>query len=222
MRILVVDDDPEIRSLLKRGLAYEGYTVDLAEDGQQALERALQTTPDLVILDVMMPGLDGLEIAKRLRAGGDVPILLLTARGATVDKVAGLDAGADDYLVKPFALEELLARVRAQLRRQEPLVTSTLRFADLEVNTATRQVARGGRLLELTAKEFDLLLLFMRHPRQVLTRDIIYDKVWGYDFGGESTSLDVYIHRLRTKMEASGATPLLHTMRGVGYVLDVR
>jgi two-component system response regulator MprA len=222
MRILVVDDDPEIRSLLKRGLAYEGYTVDLAEDGQQALEKALQTTPDLVILDVMMPGLDGLEVAKRLRAGGDVPILLLTARGATSDKVAGLDAGADDYLVKPFALEELLARVRAQLRRQEPVVTSTLRFADLEVNTATRQVTRGGRLLELTAKEFDLLLLFMRHPRQVLTRDIIYDKVWGYDFGGESTSLDVYIHRLRAKMEASGAIPLLHTMRGVGYVLDLR
>jgi two-component system response regulator MprA len=222
MRILVVDDDPEIRSFLKRGLAYEGYTVDLAEDGQQALEKALQTAPDLVILDVMMPGLNGLEVAKRLRAGGEVPILLLTARGATADKVAGLDSGADDYLVKPFALDELLARVRAQLRRQKPAETVALRFADLEVNTATRQVTRGERLLELTAKEFDLLLLFMRNPRQVLTRDLIYDKVWGYDFGGESASLDVYIHRLRAKTEAGGATPLLHTVRGVGYVLDVR
>ncbi len=222
MRILVVDDDPEIRSFLKRGLAYEGYTVDVAEDGQQALERALQTAPDLVILDVMMPGLSGLEVAKRLRAGGDVPILLLTARGATADKVAGLDAGADDYLVKPFALDELLARVRAQLRRQKPSETPVLRFADLEVNTATRQVTRGARQLELTAKEFDLLLLFMRHPRQVLTRDLIYDKVWGYDFGGESASLDVYIHRLRAKMEANESPPLLHTVRGVGYVLDVR
>ncbi len=147
MRILVVDDDPEIQSFLKRGLAYEGYTVDLAADGHQALEKALQTPPDLVILDVMMPGLDGLEVAKRLRAGGDVPVLLLTARGATADKIAGLDAGADDYLVKPFALDELLARVRAHLRRQTPAETPSLRFAGLEVNTATRQVTRAGRPL---------------------------------------------------------------------------
>jgi two-component system response regulator MprA len=222
MRILVADDDPEIRSFLKRGLAYEGYTVDVADNGQQALEKALQTAPDLVILDVMMPGLNGLEVAKRLRAGGDVPILLLTARGATADKVAGLDAGADDYLVKPFALEELLARVRVQLRHQAPTESATLRFADLEINTTTRQVTRGARSLELTAKEFDLLVLFLRHPRQVLTRDLIYEKVWGYDFGGESASLDVYVHRLRAKLEANESAPLLHTVRGVGYVLDVR
>jgi two-component system response regulator MprA len=222
MRILVVDDHPEIRSFLKRGLAYEGYTVDLAEDGPQALEKALQASPDLVILDVMMPGLNGLELAKRLRAGDNVPILLLTARGATADKVAGLGAGADDYLVKPFALDELLARVRAHLRRQTPAETPSLRLADLEVNMATRQVSRAGRPLELTAKEFDLLELFMRHPRQVLTRDLIYDKVWGCDFGGESKSLEVYIRRLRAKMESDGAIPLLHTVRGVGYVLDVR
>jgi len=222
MRILVVDDDPEIRSFLKRGLAYEGYTVDLAADGEEALQKALQAPPDLVVLDIMMPGLDGLEVARRLRAGGDVAIILLTARGATSDKVAGLDAGADDYLVKPFALDELLARIRAHLRRQKPSQATILRFADLELDPGTRQVRRAGRALELTAKEFDLLELFLRHPRQVLTRDVIYDRVWGYDFGGESKIIEVYIRRLRAKLEAGGAAPLLHTVRGVGYVLDTR
>jgi two-component system response regulator MprA len=217
-----VDDDTEIRALLRRALAYEGYAVDLAEDGQQALEKALANPPDLVILDVMMPGLDGLEVARRLRAGGDLPILLLTARGATADKVAGLDAGADDYLVKPFALDELLARVRAHLRRQAPAEARSLRFADLEADPATRRVTRSGRPVELTAREFDLLALFLRNPRRVLTREIIYDRVWGYDFGGESKIIEVYVRRLRAKLETGGSPSLLHTVRGVGYLLDVR
>lgn len=221
MRILVVDDDVEVRDLLRRALSYEGYTVEVAENGKEALQKALISPPDLVILDIMMPGLDGLEVARRLRAGSDVPILFLTAKGATADKVAGLDAGADDYLVKPFALDELLARVRAHLRRQKPAQTP-LRFADLELDPVTRQVRRADRPIDLTAKEFDLLELFLRHPRQVLTRDIIYERVWGYDFGGESKIIEVYIRRLRTKLEAEGEPPLLHTVRGVGYVLDSR
>jgi two-component system response regulator MprA len=222
MRILVADDDPQIRDFLKRGLAFEGYTVDLAENGQQALDLALASSPDLVILDVLMPGLDGLEVARRLRAGGEVPILLLTARGATTDKVAGLDAGADDYLVKPFALDELLARVRAHLRRQTAGSPAALHFADLEMNVSTHQVRRGSQSVELTAKEFELLAFFMNHPRQVLTREMIYDRVWGYDFGGESKIIEVYIRRLRAKLEAASPVPLLHTVRGVGYVLDQR
>jgi two-component system, OmpR family, response regulator MprA len=222
MRILVADDDPQIRDFLKRGLAYEGYTVDMAEDGQQTLDLALANPPDLAILDVMMPGLDGLEVARRLRAGSEVPILLLTARGATTDKVAGLDAGADDYLVKPFALDELLARVRAHLRRQTAGLPAVLRFADLEMNLSTHQVRRTNQPVELTAKEFELLAFFMNHPRQVLTREMIYDRVWGYDFGGESKIIEVYIRRLRAKLESIGRVPLLHTIRGVGYVLDQR
>ena len=222
MRILVADDDPQIRDFLKRGLSFEGYAVDLAEDGQQALDLALTNPPDLVILDVMMPGLDGLEVARRLRAGGEVPILLLTARGATTDKVAGLDAGADDYLVKPFALDELLARVRAHLRRQTAGSPTALRFADLEMNLSTHQVRRASQLIDLTAKEFEFLEFFLRHPRQVLTRDMIYDRVWGYDFGGESKIIEVYVRRLRAKLESVSPVPLLHTIRGVGYVLDQR
>jgi two-component system response regulator MprA len=219
MRILVVDDDLQILSVLKRGLAFEGYTVDTAENGEKALAIALQTPPDLVILDIMMPGLDGIEVTKRLRQASDVPVLLLTAKGTIPDKVSGLDAGADDYLVKPFSLDELLARVRAQLRRHQPQDAAIVQFADLIVNTATREVQRAGDLIELTTREYELLLFFLRNPRQVLTRDLIYERVWGYDFGGESNIIDVYIRYLREKLERDQRTRLIHTVRGAGYVL---
>ena len=219
MRILIVDDDPEIVSFVKRGLAYEGYTVDTAVDGSEALTKAWEKEPDLVILDIMMPGIDGLEVAKRLRQGGDVPIIMLTAKGTVVDKVTGLESGADDYLVKPFALDELLARVKALLRRRQPKEGETLRFSDLSLNTATREVKRGNQVIELTAQEFALLELFMRHPRQVLKRDTIYERVWGYDFEGESNVIEVYVRYLRSKLEADGKPRLIHTARGVGYVL---
>jgi two-component system response regulator MprA len=221
-RILVIDDELKIADFIRRGLTYEGYVVDVAYDGEGGLARARQAPPDLVVLDVMMPGVDGLEVCRRLRAGeqGDVPILMLTAKDAVPDRVAGLDAGADDYLVKPFAFDELLARIRALLRRRQPRADDqVLRFADVEVNPATRQVRRGERIVSLTAKEFDLLELFMRHPLQVLTRDMIYDHVWGYDFGGESNIIEVYIRYLRSKLEAEGESRLLQTVRGVGYVL---
>ena len=178
MRILVVDDDPQIVSMLKRGLAYEGYTLDTAENGEKALAIARETPPDLVVLDVMMPGLDGIEVTKRLRQGSDTPVLLLTAKGTIPDKVAGLDAGADDYLVKPFAFDELLARVRALLRRRQPHEAAILQFGDLIVNTATREAQRGSSPIELTTREYELLLFFLRNPRQVLTRDMIYERVW--------------------------------------------
>ncbi|OGO44142.1 MAG: DNA-binding response regulator [Chloroflexi bacterium RBG_16_58_8] len=219
MSILVVDDDPEIVSFVKRGLAYEGYTVDTAADGEEALARAREKEPDLVILDIMMPGLDGFEVARRLRQGGDVPIIMLTAKGTVADKVAGLESGADDYLVKPFALDELLARVKARLRRRQPREEETLRFSDLSLNTSTREVKRGIGLIELTTQEFDLLELFLRHPRQVLKRDLIYVKVWGYDYEGESNVIEVYVRYLRSKLESGGLPRLIHTVRGVGYVL---
>ena len=219
MRILVVDDDPEIVSFLRKGLIYEGYTVDTASDGAEALSIAREREPDLVILDIMMPSIDGIEASKRLRQASDVPILMLTAKGTVADRVAGLDSGADDYLVKPFAFEELLARVRALLRRREPAVRQLLRFSDLSLNTATREVKRGSQPIELTAQEFDLLELFMRHPRQVLKRDLIYERVWGYDFDGESNVIEVYIRYLRSKLEAEGRPRLIYTVRGVGYVL---
>ena len=221
-RILVIDDEFKIADFIRRGLTYEGYAVDVAYDGEGGLAQARQAPPDLVVLDVMMPGVDGLEVCRRLRAGeqGDVPILMLTAKDAVPDRVAGLDAGADDYLVKPFAFDELLARIRALLRRRQPRADDqVLRFADVEVNPATRQVRRGERIVSLTAKEFDLLELFMRHPLQVLTRDMIYDHVWGYDFGGESNIIEVYIRYLRSKLEAEGESRILQTVRGVGYVL---
>lgn len=217
-RILVVDDDPEILSLLRRGLTYEGYAVEEAQDGREALVKARERPPDLVILDVMMPGLDGLEVCQRLRQANDVPILMLSAKRTVADRVAGLDRGADDYLAKPFAFDELLARVRALLRRRKP-EGEALRFADLTLEPPTRQVTRGQRPLELTTKEFDLLELFMRHPRQVLRRELIFERVWGYDFGGESNVIDVYVRYLRAKLQAGGGPPLLHTVRGVGYVL---
>jgi two-component system response regulator MprA len=219
MRILVVDDDPEIVSFLKRGLIYEGYGVDTASDGIEALAKAREIEPGLVILDIMMPGIDGVEVSKRLRQASDVPILMLTAKGTVADRVTGLDSGADDYLVKPFAFDELIARVRALLRRHQPKEGEVLRFSDISLDTATREVRRGNEGIELTTQEFDLLELFIRHPRQVLNRDRIYERVWGYDFGGESNLIEVYVSYLRSKLEASGRTRLIHTVRGVGYVL---
>ena len=219
MRILVVDDDPEIASFLKRGLIYEGYTVDTASDGTEALAKAREREPDLVILDIMMPGIDGIEVSTRLRQASNIAILMLTAKGTVADRIAGLDSGADDYLVKPFAFDELLARVRALLRRRQPEGREVLRFSDLSLDTATREVRRGNTIIGLTAQEFDFLELFMRHPRQVLKRDMIYERVWGYDFGGESNVIEVYVRYLRSKLETSGRPRLIHTVRGVGYVL---
>lgn len=219
MRILVVDDDPGIVGFLKRGLIYEGYTVEIANDGTEALAKAREREPDLVIMDIMMPGIDGIEVSQRLRRASDVPILMLTAKGTVADRVAGLDSGADDYLVKPFAFDELLARVRALLRRRQPKEGEVLRFSDLSLDTAAREVRRGNNIIALTAQEFDFLELFMRHPRQVLKRDMIYERVWGYDFGGESNVIEVYVRYLRSKLETDGRPRLIHTVRGVGYVL---
>ena len=217
MRILVVDDEPEVVSFLQRGLIYEGYTVDTAYDGQTALAIARDQPPDLVILDVMLPDIDGLEVCRRLRAASpDLPILMLTAKDAVPDRVAGLDAGADDYLVKPFAFDELMARIRALLRRAQPQQQTVLRFADLTLDTGLREAKRGGRTIKLTPKEYELLELFMRHPRQVLSRELIFDRVWGYDFSGESNVIEVYVRYLRRKL---GKPNLIQTVREVGYVL---
>ena len=220
MRILVVDDDRAVRESLRRALALEGYEIDLAEDGAEALRAVAVAAPDAVVLDVLMPEVDGLAVCRKLReAGNRVPVLMLTARDAVGDRVAGLDAGADDYLVKPFALEELLARVRALLRRMDTPTDGVLRFADLELDPATRDVRRSDRPIELTRTEFSLLELFLRNPRQVLTRSLIFERVWGYDFGLTSNSLDVYIGYLRRKTEADGEPRLIQTVRGVGYAL---
>ena len=221
MKILVVDDERAVRESLERALDLEGYEVELAADGEVALERLDGPTPaDAVILDVLMPGIDGLEVCRRLRARRNaVPVLMLTARAEVDSRVAGLDAGADDYLAKPFALAELLARLRALLRRAANDDGSVLRFSDLEVDLGTREVRRGSASIELTRTEFSLLELFLRNPRQVLTRSIIFERVWGYDFGPTSNSLDVYIGYLRRKTEDGGAPRLIHTVRGVGYAL---
>ena len=219
-RILVVEDDRRIRDLLRRGLLFEGYTIDTAEDGETALRVAREMVPDAVILDVMLPKLDGLEVCRRLRSASNVPILMLTARDSVQDRVTGLDVGADDYMVKPFAFDELLARLRALFRRHRMEVAPEVyRYADLELTPRTRQVRRGGDGVELTAKEFDLLELFMRHPGQVLTREVIYEHIWEYDFGGESNIIEVYVRYLRNKLEAGGKSRLLQTVRGVGYAL---
>ncbi len=218
-RILVVEDEERIRQFLKRGLTYENYVVDTAVDGKDGLEKARDNPPDLVLLDIMLPGMDGLEVCRRLRAASDVPILMLTAKEAIEDRVAGLDAGADDYLVKPFSFDELLARVRALLRRAQPSQPQVFRFSDLELDTGTRQGRRGGQTFDLTAKEYELLELFMRNPRQVLTRDVIFDRVWGYDFGGGSNIIEVYVRYLRQKTEIEELPRVIHTVRGVGYVL---
>jgi two-component system response regulator MprA len=223
MAILVVDDDQAVRDALRRALRMQGYDVSLAGDGEEALLklRANPGATDLLIVDILMPRLDGLEMTRRLRAdGSQVPILMLTARDQVADRVAGLEAGADDYLVKPFALEELIARVRALLRRLGSDETATtLTFADLELDTGTREVRRGEEALTLTRTEFALLELFLRNPKQVLTRSVIFDRVWGYDFGYGSNSLDVYISYLRKKTETGGKSRLIHTVRGVGYAL---
>jgi two-component system response regulator MprA len=223
MAILVVDDDQAVRDALRRALRMQGYEVSVASDGEEALlkVRANPNSTDLLIVDILMPRLDGLEMTRRLRAdGSQVPILMLTARDQVADRVAGLEAGADDYLVKPFALEELIARVRALLRRLGADETATtLTFADLELDTGTREVRRGDESLQLTRTEFALLELFLRNPKQVLTRSVIFDRVWGYDFGYGSNSLDVYISYLRKKTEAGGKPRLIHTVRGVGYAL---
>ncbi|HSB89409.1 MAG TPA: response regulator transcription factor [Anaerolineales bacterium] len=218
-RILVIEDEDRILQFLRRGLTYEGYRVDTAADGPTGLALAREAPPDLVILDWMLPGLDGLEVCRRLRAAGDVPILMLTAKEAVADRVQGLDAGADDYLVKPFEFDELLARLRALLRRAHPETTDVLSFSDLRLDTGTHQAFRGERQIDLTAKEYELLELFLRNPRQVLTREVIFDRVWGYDFGGESNIIEVYVRYLRQKTEANGEARLLFTVRGVGYVL---
>lgn len=218
-RILIIEDDEAILRFLRRGLAYEGYTVDTAAEGQTGLAMARDHPPDLVVLDWMLPGLDGLEVCRRLRAGGPVPILMLTAKDSIHNRVQGLDAGADDYMVKPFDLDELLARIRALLRRAQPARPKVLRFSDLSLDTGTRQASRGDRVISLTAKEYELLELFLRHPRQVLTRDTIFDHVWGYDFGGESNIIEVYVRYLRQKLETGSETRLIHTVRGMGYVL---
>ena len=218
-RVLVVDDDAGIAASLRRALLYEGYAVTVAADGDAALQRAQTDQPDLVILDVMLPGIDGIEVCRRLREDDDVPVLMLTARDTTADRVVGLDSGADDYLVKPFAYEELLARVRALLRRKPARSSRQLKFADVLVDTGTREVSRGGRDIDLTPREFDLMQFFLRNPRQVLTRDRILDVVWGYGFGATSNSVDVYVGYLRAKLELGGAPRLIHTVRGVGYAL---
>ena len=226
MRILVVDDDRAVRESLRRSLAFNGYEVDLATDGLDALEKVAARRPDAVVLDVMMPRVGGLETCRRLRADGDdVPILVLTARDSVADRVAGLDAGADDYLVKPFALEELLARLRALLRRSggedgtDGGAAASLAFADLTLDPLTREVTRGDRAIRLTRTEFSLLELFLRHPRQVLDRARILEEVWGYDFPTTANSLEVYVGYLRRKTEAGNEPRLLHTVRGVGYAL---
>ncbi|MBM4413153.1 MAG: response regulator transcription factor [Chloroflexi bacterium] len=219
-RILVVEDEAEIAGYLRRGLSFEGYVVETAADGQAALIAARERPPDVIVLDVMLPKIDGFEVARRIRSASDVPIIMLTARDAVPDRVQGLEVGADDYLVKPFAFEELLARIKAQLRRVQGRSTGNiLRYNNLQMDTAAHETTMNGRRVELTAKEYELLELFMRHPQQVLTRDIIYDRVWGYDFGGESNIIEVYVRYLRQKLESHGESRLIHTVRGVGYIL---
>ncbi|GAA3847426.1 response regulator transcription factor [Streptomyces sp. NPDC003631] len=226
-RILIVDDEPAVREALQRSLAFEGYETEVAVDGADALDKATAYQPDLVVLDIQMPRMDGLTAARRMRgAGTTTPILMLTARDTVGDRVTGLDAGADDYLVKPFELDELFARIRALLRRSSYAAVAVgaqedeaLTFADLRMDLATREVTRGGRPVELTRTEFTLLEMFMAHPRQVLTREQILKAVWGFDFEPSSNSLDVYVMYLRRKTEAGGEPRLVHTVRGVGYVL---
>ncbi|HWZ18551.1 MAG TPA: response regulator transcription factor [Ktedonobacteraceae bacterium] len=218
--VLVVDDDPGTTGMLRRFLAYEGYSVSIAASGDEALTRTLEHPPDLIVLDILLPTLSGLEVTQRLRAAGDqVPILMLTARDSVADRVEGFEMGADDYLVKPFAPEELLVRVKALLRRNQAIRYEVLRYADVELDMGTRLANRGTRKFVLSPTEFDLLALFLRRPRQVLTREIILNCIWGLDFEGSSNVLEVYIGYLRTKLEAEGEPRLIYTVRGIGYVL---
>lgn len=218
-RILIIEDDEEILRVLNRVLTYEGYLVDTALTGKAGLLLASEQRPDLVILDLMLPNIDGLEVCRRLQKLGNQPILILTAKDSLEDQVKGLDSGADDYMVKPFEMDELLARIRALLRRTAADRIKILEFEDLVLNSGTHRATRGDREIVLTAKEYDLLDLFMRHPRMVMSREVIFDKVWDYDFGGESNVLDVYIRYLRQKLEAGGEPRLIYTVRGVGYVM---
>jgi two-component system response regulator MprA len=219
-RILIVEDEPEIASYLRRGLVYQGFAVEVVGDGIAALDAARERPPDLIVLDLMLPGLDGIEVTRRLRAASNVPIIMLTARESVADRVIGLESGADDYVRKPFAFEELIARIHVQLRRrQNQDAPQVLRFGALTLDFAAHELMVNGRRVALTAKEFDLLELFMRHPRQVLTRDVLYDRIWGYNFGGESNVIEVYIRALRQKLEADGTPRLIHTVRGAGYIL---
>jgi len=217
--ILLIEDEQGIADFISQSLAKEGYHVDVVLDGATGLSKARHRPFDLIILDLMLPDIEGLDVCRQLREMSEAPILILTAREAVAHRVAGLDAGADDYLVKPFALEELLARMRALFRRRQPEGAKILGFSDLELDTVSRRVHRGKREIELTSKEYDLLELFLLHPDQVLTREIIYDRIWGYDFGGESNIIEVYIRYLRSKLEEGGEPRLLQTVRGVGYVL---
>jgi two-component system OmpR family response regulator len=218
--ILVVEDEAKLAQFIELELKYEGYRVTVAHDGVEGLAAARESQPDLILLDWMLPGISGLEICRRLRSTGDkVPVILLTAKDEVSDRVAGLDAGADDYVVKPFSVEELLARVRAHLRRNQEEDPDVLKFSDLTLNRNTREVHRGKRLIELTAKEYDLLEYLLSHPRQVLTRDQILERVWGYDFMGDSNIIEVYVRYLRLKLEAHHEKRLVQTVRGVGYVL---
>jgi two-component system, OmpR family, response regulator MprA len=220
VKVLVVDDEPAVRDALRRALTLEGYEVDLAEDGIEGVTAAATRGPDAIVLDLLMPGLDGLEVCRRIRESGDrTPILMLTARDEVQDRVAGLDAGADDYLAKPFALEELNARLRALVRRSFGGDADVLRFGDLSLDTRTREVTRGDRPIDLTRTEFSLLELFLLNPRQVLSRSQIFDRVWGYDFGPSTNALEVYIGYLRRKLEAGGEGRMIQTVRGVGYSL---
>lgn len=220
MRVLIIEDDPAVRSALDRALRMEGHTVLAGADGGAGLDLLASERPDVVILDLGLPDLDGIEVCKRIRArGDDTPILILTARESVPDRVAGLDAGADDYLAKPFALDELLARIRALLRRAATGDEAPLRFGDITMDPATYQVHRGARLIDLTRTEYQLLHLFLLNPRRVLTREVIFDRVWGYDFGPNSNSLDVYIGYLRRKLEEGGEPRVIQTIRAVGYVL---
>lgn len=218
-RVLVVDDDEQITEFLRRALAYTGFAADIADSGEAGLERALVQPPDVVILDILMPGLDGFEVCQRLRAGDDVPILMLTARDETADKVRGLECGADDYVVKPFVVDELVARVRALLRRRAPERPNQAHLADLTADLGTRQVWRGDRPVQLTCREFELLTAFLRQPRHVLTRNQLLEQVWGFDSDADTHVLEVYVRSLREKLEANREPRLIYTLRGAGYVL---
>ena len=219
-RILVIDDDPAVTSVLKRGLSYEGFVVDSAPSGAEGLAIARERYPDLVVLDIMMPGLSGMEVLKRLRAADQqLPILMLTGKDAPADQVAGLAGGADDYVVKPFTFEVLLARVNALLRRRETERPAVLRFADLSLDTGTRRAQRRHRDIDLTSTEYDLLVQFLEHPARALSKEFLIDRVWGYDFGGNNNIVEVYVKQLRQKLEAGGESRLIHTLRGTGYVL---
>jgi len=217
--ILIIDDEKTLRHFLRLNLQEQGFQVTEAADGKTAMELIDRKDFDVALVDLHLTDMDGLDVCHRLRTGGSIPILMLTAKDTVQDRVQGLDAGADDYMVKPFNLDELLARVRALLRRTQPERIPVLKFADLSLDTGSRQASRGNRTISLTAKEYELLELFMRHPKQVMTREVIFDRVWGYDFGGESNVLEVYIRYLRQKLEVDDEPRLIHTVRGVGYVV---